>query len=267
MMPDLLLIGRQQETEQIGRLLRSGQSISVVGPRGVGKTTLLRHVTSAAILNPQQAPSERLIPIWFDNETLSRVGVLDFYSRLIQQFHQVAAEVSALFPTEVISFRDIRQWARQVQRSGVQLVIVLDDFERLAQNPLLDTEFFGSLRSLVTGFDMTYLTASRAPLSNLTYADSRMIGSPFFNIFHKVTLRPLSRAESRQMMYQLAVQAEVVLPDEIVTFVCALAEGRPGYLALAAQLVLRRWQDNNGAWQKTDYELAEREFLEKLPKE
>jgi len=233
----------------------------------MGKTALVRHVTSAAILNPRQAPSESLIPIWLDNETLSQVGALDFYVKLVQELQHVEAEVATISSSELASFRDVRRWARQVRRSGARLVIVLDDFENLARNPLLDAEFFGSLRSLATSFDVTYLTASCVPLSDLAYADPRMIGSPFFNIFHKVTLRPLSRAESRQIVHQLAVHAEVVLSDETLTFVCTLAEDIPDYLLNVAQLVLLRWRDNGGTWQNTDYELVKQEFLEKRAKE
>jgi hypothetical protein len=265
--PDSPFIDRQQEIQEIVRLLKLGQSIAVVGPPGIGKTALLRHLTSPAILGPHQTPSQQLTPIWFDCETLADVSQSDFYEALMQQYQQVAVGELVLSPTGPVGFRHVRRWARQVQQSGAQLIIVLDHFERLARNPLLDANFFGGLRSLATGFDVSYLTTSRLPLSDLPYADPQVIGSPFFNIFRKITLGPLNQAESRQMVSQLTMQADATLPDEIVTFVCTLAEGRPAHLELAAQLALEHWWQNEASWQETDYGLVAQQLREVLEKD
>lgn len=252
----LVPIGRQQELQQISHLLLRKQSVSVVGPPGIGKTTLLRYLVSVGLDGRARASPQTVVPVWLAGERLADVDEAGFYRALFRQTEPAVANSAIRSSSEPSGFRDARRWLRSVKRANADLIVVLDHFEQLAGNPALDANFFGGLRSLVADFDVSYLTASASPLSELPYADPQTAGSPFFNVFRQLSLDPLTAAESRQVVTLLSPD----LPAEIVTFVVDLAGGIPRTLTRATELARERWHGNNNHWSSTDNDWVTRQL-------
>jgi hypothetical protein len=82
---------------------------------------------------------------------------------------------------------------RNINRRGLRVVLILDDFEALSSNPRLGIGFFNVLRSITARYQLVLLTASIRPLIELTYSgcSSDIVSSPFFNIFASIFLAPL----------------------------------------------------------------------------
>jgi hypothetical protein len=95
-----------------------------------------------------------------------------------------------------------RQALRRLKQRGLRVVLILDEFEQLAVNPVLDVFFYNAWRSVASNHDVAFLTASARPLNDLTQPEKSQgaLSSPFFNIFPKITLGLLDEAEARSLI-------------------------------------------------------------------
>ena len=79
-----------------------------------------------------------------------------------------------------------------IGEQGLTTVLLLDEFEYVTQNPNFGSDFFGGLRALAIHQNLPLVTSTRRELVDLCHSDE-IKGSPFFNIFANVVLRPFGR--------------------------------------------------------------------------
>jgi energy-coupling factor transporter ATP-binding protein EcfA2 len=192
-------VGRSKEVQRILRLISYGQSVSIVGPAGCGKTWLLNHVARAALLEQHGICAAEHIFLRLSGRTFARVDQLacwsGFCAEILAQFKRVAGplydRVEEVEP-EIApgGHRGLRTLFRIARDCGLKPVLVLDDFDDLAQNRSLDDSFFAALRSLATGYEVIYLVASRLPLYELEKA--RPEASTLCGICQQFLLCPLA---------------------------------------------------------------------------
>ena len=82
---------------------------------------------------------------------------------------------------------------------GMTTVLLMDEFEYVTQNPNFKSDFFGGLRALAIHHGVALIPATRRELVDLCHSDE-IKGSPFFNIFANVVLRPFNRAEVDELL-------------------------------------------------------------------
>lgn len=195
-------VGRSKEIQRILGLISHGQSISVVGPAGCGKTWLLNHVAEADLLEQHGICAAKHIFVWLSGRTFARVDQFacwsGFCTEILAQFEQVASPLHDRLEEaepEIApgGHRGLRTLFRIAREYGFRPVLVLDDFDDLAQNRSLDDSFFAALRSLATGYEVIYLVASRRPLYELEKA--RPEASTLCGICQQFLLCPLAEQE------------------------------------------------------------------------
>lgn len=193
------LVGRSKEVQRILRLISYGQSVSVVGPAGCGKTWLLNHVAGAGLLEQHGICAAEHIFLWLSGRTFARVDQpacwSGFCTEILAQFGQVAGPLHDRLEEagpEIApgGHRGLRILFRIARDCGFKPILVLDDFDDLAQNRSLNDNFFAALRSLATGYEVIYLVASRRPLYELEKA--RPEASTLCGICQQFLLRPLA---------------------------------------------------------------------------
>ena len=237
--------GRENEIRQIAsRLLSSGrESTSVVGERRIGKTSLLLHLG-----DPQVAASLGLVPekyclIYIDFQGLVDITPQRFWERVLKKMkrsicHQeLVGEIDALLQMGSFDLFDLEDLFESISHTGLTTVLLLDEFEYVTQNPNFKTDFFGGLRALAIHHNLPLITSTRRELVDLCHSEE-IKGSPFFNIFASVFLRPLSRQDAMVLVDGYLKEAELsVSPDE-KELVIALGGGHPFFIQMAGHYLV-----------------------------
>lgn len=257
--------GRERETRQMLSLLGNGQSVSLVGQRRIGKTSLLFYLSTPEVyqqhgLNPLQS-----LFVYIDCGGLSNLNPPDLYRVFLEEIGDALPEQAQARQLEIpnnsqpITYRRFERALRGLTQQGWKLIILLDEFERMSLNPHLDPDFFSGLRALAGRYPIAYVTASKQPLLALTYADASTLSSPFFNIFAGVRLGLFSEADARVLLTGLAARAEITFTPATLDFILALAGPHPLFLQIAGFYAFELQQTKGSPLSAEDYaDLRER---------
>lgn len=228
--------GRQNEIDQIMGLLRNGQSVSLIGPRRIGKSSLLIHLSRPEV---QQAAgleaARKTLFLMVDCQELGGSPPEEVYESLFFGLEKTAKQIGLnLDPSsqDPGTYRAFDRLLHQISKKGGSVVVLLDEFELLAANEHLTPYFFARLRGLTTKYGMAYLTASQRPLFAIT-AEEEILSSPFFNIFVTLPLGLYSQEEARSLFSQRLADNEITFSDELVSYLTKLVGPHPFFLHLA----------------------------------
>lgn len=257
-----MFFGREHELQEIAAFLAGNQSVSMIGPRKIGKTSLLFHLLRPEIW-PTIGLDERNLFIYLDCEVLGEGGHAEIFGQFAAEMAaalderglppEPALETALTRPTR-LSFEAA---VRKLNQRGLRVVLILDEFERLSTNSALDVNFFNALRSAAGRYQLAFITASARPLIELTYSgrSQEILSSPFFNIFAPLFLGLLSREESLALIREPAAHAGRPFPEESQAFIYELAGGHPLALQVACFHAWRAAGDHAAIEQQTLQEL------------
>lgn len=191
--------GRQAELQAIvGRVgAISALSISIVGERRIGKSSLLWQVKQQAA--DLFHTGHRYVVVYLDLSSAAGSS-----NRLLMRTLRRELERAGLPAWNAADDGDLAALSDaledlEAQAADARLVLLLDEFESINDHP---AEFDGLLYALRAERQLGRLalvTASRTPLADLC-AQGRIVASPFFNIFTQVTLGPLDEAAWRALV-------------------------------------------------------------------
>ncbi|MFQ5398509.1 MAG: winged helix-turn-helix domain-containing protein [Anaerolineae bacterium] len=250
--------GREAEIEQVLGLLRNGQSVSVIGPRRIGKSSLLLHLRRPQVRKQLNLDSEQALFVLIDCQELGGAPAEEVYETLLNALYDAAQEAGV--PIEDVqregTYRTLDRFLRQLSQRGTAAVIMLDEFELLAGNELLTPYFFARLRGLTTKHGLAFLTASQRPLFAVT-AKQEILSSPFFNIFVTMPLGLFSEAEARALLQCRLEPTPIRFTDGLIEYLLFLVGPHPFFLHIAgyhAFQTLRRGQplENERDWAQLD---------------
>ncbi|MBX3060109.1 MAG: protein kinase [Anaerolineae bacterium] len=204
--------GRTQSVENLYSAIATRQSRSIVGERKMGKSSLLTFISSPDTLRQHGFDPTQFVFIYMDLEGMSNIGYDEFWPELLDQMALALPESQAELKAQAESlslqadarFMQVRRLLRRVERAGLRVVLMLDEFESLATNAAFDASFYGELRSLAGELGVTYITTSKRGLYDLTYQYADTLSSPFFNIFSEERLNLLPREEAVELLCGLS---------------------------------------------------------------
>ncbi|MFB0536700.1 MAG: winged helix-turn-helix domain-containing protein [Anaerolineae bacterium] len=257
---------RQREVSQVLGLLRNLQNAALVGPRRVGKTSLLFHLADPAIHADHGLSLDEYVFAYLDGEELTELDADQIRRAMMEELvaalgaggHEVP---SVVLPEGPLGYRAFRQAVRQLTQRGLKLIFCFDEFECLGANPHLGPGFFSSLRGLAGQFDAAYVTASKTLIQALTYAHAETLSSPFFNTFAHLHLGLFLDDDAQGLIEQLAAKAGVPLPSELIHFIVELAGPHPLLLQIAGFHAFELWQVRGEKWEEGDCDHLRRRFL------
>ena len=132
---------------------------------------------------------------------------------------------------------DLEDLFEMIASAGLTIVLLLDEFEYVTQNPNFGSDFFGGLRALAIHQNLPLVTATRRELVDLCHSDE-IKGSPFFNIFANVVLRPFSREEVYRMLDGYLVETALSFSPQEKELVIGLGGGYPFFIQMAGNYLV-----------------------------
>jgi len=195
--------GREREIRQItDRLLSSAfESTSIVGERRIGKTSLLKHLANPAVAKELGLSPDKYVVVYVDFQGSTRITAVRFWSRILRRIarrladDEIAVMAKELGEREEIDQFDLEDLFLEIEDRGLKLVLLMAEFEYVTKNKNFGLDFFAGLRALAIHFPLSLITATREPLVDLCHS-AAIQGSPFFNIFASVILRPFKTEEA-----------------------------------------------------------------------
>jgi serine/threonine protein kinase len=226
--------GRTGNLNEMAAFLRGNQSISIVGPRKIGKTSLLYHLMRRETRARLGLADEYLFT-YLDCEVLGESDHDEIYGIFAAEI-EATLEFSGLEVDEFVRMAvespgriAFERAVRRLNQQKLRLVLILDEFERLSTNPHLNVNFFNALRSAAGRYELAFITASALPLIQLTYSgkSQEILSSPFFNIFALMNLGLFPEAEAMQAIRNPAERAGAPFPEETAALLYKLVGGHP----------------------------------------
>ncbi len=226
--------GREAEINQIVGLCRNGQSASIVGPRRIGKSSLLLQLGRLSTVAPSDNDRYKTIFALVDCQELGGSPPEEIYEALLTSVTDSAFAVG--LNVESIqrpgTYRALDRALNAIVNAGISVVIILDEFELLAGNSRLTPYFFARLRGLTTKYGLAFLTASQRPLFAIT-ADKEILSSPFFNIFVTLSLGLFAIDEALDLLKRRLEGTPIEFSANLDRHIISLVGTHPFFLHIA----------------------------------
>jgi len=241
--------GRSEDLRQVVNRLRSSahESTSVVGERRIGKTSLLKHLDNPDVAVQLGLPPEKYCMVYIDFQGLTDITPQRFWQRVLRKMErsicmpELVPDIQEVRKMEAFDLFDLEDLFEVIGDAGLTTVLLLDEFEYVTQNPNFGSDFFGGLRALAIHQKLPLVTATRRELVDLCHSEE-IKGSPFFNIFANVVLRPFNRAEVVAMLDGYLSETELSLSDEEKEVIMQLGGGYPFFVQIAGNYMVEAKQ-------------------------
>ena len=241
--------GRSEDLRQIVNRLRSSahESTSVVGERRIGKTSLLKHLDTTEIAVELGLPPDEYCMVYIDFQGLTDITPQRFWQRVLRKMEraiclpELVPEIQEVRKMEEFDLFDLEDLFELIADEGLTTVLLLDEFEYVTQNPNFGSDFFGGLRALAIHQNLPLVTATRRELVDLCHSEE-LKGSPFFNIFANVVLRPFSQEEVFEMLDGYLAATDLAFSDEEKNLVIGLGGGYPFFTQMAGNYLVEAKQ-------------------------
>jgi hypothetical protein len=211
-------VGRESDLRQILSRVANMDNVSIVGPRRIGKSSLLQHIVATG----QQRLNQSYLFRYLDLQPLDSA----------EGFYNLACEIIAGQPGR--SYDDLKNAI-----DGKKIVLGLDEFEKSIEADF-GAEFFDEMRSLAQTGNLALIIATKAPLNQL-YLSHQGLTSGFPNIFTKVELGELTEADARAL-----VNKADCFNTEEMDFILRLAGKHPFWISFASALLYDAKQEARG---------------------
>ncbi len=250
--------GRAKELSRV--LSRVGgqrpQSVSIVGERRIGKSSLLFHLTWPEVRKRYLGQDGDLLVVFFDLQQLHDLPPEQFLQLLSDRIGKTTGETGP--GATAGGYREFQAVLERLAATGKRLILLFDEFDAITSNPLFRKEFYSFLRSMANNHAVSYVTSSRVELQALCHS-AEIADSPFFNIFSNLYLRPFDRSEALDLITIPSEQAGRPLApyaDQIID----IAGYLPFYLQIACSACFDCLEESPG--QPLSLPAVETRFLE-----
>ena len=216
--------GRSREIAFAADLLRQGQSLAISGPRRFGKTSLLFHLAHPDVAARRGLGADTTRWVYLDGGTLSGLDEQWFYGAVDQA---LGGE------DDTVPYTRFVERLRGLGAAGLRLVLAVDEFELVAANPHFGQVLFSRLRGLAAQHPLQFITASKDPLVELTFAHRETLSSPFFNILAPLHLGPLVEQEALDLLTTLSARGGRPFAPDALAYLLDLAGPHPLFLQVA----------------------------------
>ncbi|MDP9312261.1 MAG: helix-turn-helix domain-containing protein [Chloroflexota bacterium] len=216
--------GRAREVDFLADLLRQGQSIAISGPRRFGKTSLLFYLAHPDVAAAHGLGDDTTRRVYLDGGMLDGLNEEWFYGAIDRALGGTA---------DTISYPRFVERLRTLAAQNLRCILVVDEFELIAANPHFGRELFNRLRGLAAQLPLQFITASKDPLVQLTFAHPETLSSPFFNMFAPLSLTVLADDEAVDLLAVLSARGGRPFAPDTLGFLFELAGPHPLFLQVA----------------------------------
>ena len=219
--------GRAKEMADIYTRLKGGQSVSLIGERRIGKSSILNALDFEELKEFHDVGPEYHF-VLTDMQYISIRSEEDLLAYLVGQISD-SIDVDVWGESHRHSLELI---AVEAQKKGLRLVIMIDEFDYLLRSDQIPPQFYAFLRAWITRFRVPFVIASReGNFEKITESDDT--GSAFWNIFGNVYVGPFEESEAHELILQPAEGEGVEFDDKDVEQVLDLAGFFPMFIQIA----------------------------------
>ena len=228
--------GRSREIRKIYSRLDAPhpQSISVVGERRIGKSSLLNYIYQAKNRRKQMQNYDNAIFVYLDFQREMDYDVAKFINFLFSMFSYESKHDSDYTKREN-TLDELKRVVEELQERGKRMIILMDEFEAITKNEKFQEHFFAYLRSLANSYRVAYVTSSYEDLQRMCH-NKDISDSPFFNIFSNLPLRPFTEDDAMELI-TVPSEAEGVPLEPHAKEILELAGRFPLFLQIACSAV------------------------------
>jgi hypothetical protein len=225
-----LFSGRAEQLQTIKNLLLTMQSCSVVGPRRIGKSSLLFYLSRPSYHAKEYPPEYKFI--FLDLQELSGAKVEDFFVTVFSRLRRVYPDLAPVDANIDASMSGFRRLLAEISDAGTKLILCLDEFEMLSQNSNFSADFFTLLRGLCSNYNFVLVTSSRKSLFDLCHQRDLQT-SQLWNIFVELPLGPMKPDEIQTLIRQYLKRGNLSIHQEYIDRTLALAGCHPFFVQIA----------------------------------
>lgn len=216
--------GRESEQKRLWENIKNSQSMMIVGPSKIGKSSLLYMLT-----RPDQA-TPPYVTAYLDLQVRRYADLPEMLNAAFGQWvHQIGA--TDRMP-HLDGMRDFSRWVKALNQKELKPVLCLDGIEALFKEPLaLSKKDFGRWQTLAEENQLTFLFASIRPFTTLLQINKLETGFP--TVFQRLDLGLLEATAVRDMLEKPMEQANLALPAGLIEQLYQLCGPHPFYLQIA----------------------------------
>lgn len=224
--------GRKKEIRKIYSRLDAPQpqSISIVGDRRIGKSSLLNFVYNRKNRKRNMQNYDNTIFVYLDFQRSVDFDVTKFIDFVFNVFGY-ETKAGRKYSEREKTLDDFKEVIEELNQDGRRIILLMDEFEVITNNEKFEEDFFSFLRSMANSYKVAYVTSSCDELQRLCHNED-ISDSPFFNIFSNLPLKPFSREEAIEL---------ISIPSKIEGFPLEKYSGRilelSGYFPLYIQIL------------------------------
>lgn len=181
--------------------------------------------------------------VYIDFQGLTDITPVRFWQRVLRKIErsiclpELVPQIQTLRDLNSIDLFDLEDMFEAIASRGLTTVLMLDEFEYVTQNPNFGSDFFGGLRALAIHQNLPLVTATRRELVDLCHSEE-LKGSPFFNIFANVVLRPFNHSEVLEMLDGYLQGSPIQFSDREKELVLGLGGGYPFFCQMAGHYLV-----------------------------
>lgn len=222
--------GRRKEITRIFSRIGASrpQSVSIVGERRIGKSSLLNYIYALETRNQLLDSSSNHIFVFMDLQQKRYSSIESFFADFLALLSEATNETIITPNTD---FDSVRRVFADLHRRRNKLIVLFDEFDAITANKVFNLDFFSFLRSAANNYDLAYVTSSAKELQVLCHTD-QIADSPFFNIFTNIYLRPFTQEEAITLIREPSKVAGIAL-EAFSKDIFSLAGYFPFFLQIA----------------------------------
>ena len=197
--------GRMTELQLAYEMLISGESVNIVGPRRIGKSSLLKVLPIPEMqqkLIGEKLFQENIVAISMNLQDATQQTPFQFLSAIAEQMPLGDENIT----TEILAYADFKNLLNILKAKNFRLLLLIDEFDEVTHNSQFDLTFFNTLRAYQQQYSLMYVAASVKSVKEI--ADRVENASPFFNIFRYVPLSLLTEDAANDLICKDAALAQ-----------------------------------------------------------
>ena len=253
-----MFFGRTSDLTRIYAMLANTQSVSIVGDRRIGKSSLLYCLARPEVqARIGRYDFSNYFFIHIDLQGSVYKKAVEFLQYLLDKIRlQIKEDWLPAIDQAAESQDAFETTIGEINRRGFKLVLLMDEFDYVTRNERFNADFFSFMRYIATNYDLSIVTVSQKRLAELCHIG--IADSPFFNIFAVVSLDALTGEEARELMTIPSLKAGYPLADD-AGWLLELAGTQPIFVQIACFYLLEaRAGLSNG--EEPDYEAVRQLF-------
>lgn len=245
-------IGREAVIPHIYDRLRHTEDCSIIGPRSIGKTSLLHYISNKEVLRKYHLDPKKYIFVYCDlqrfgenaqikdfyyemfSSTISQINLSDLITEEeINRINKESGNVITKINRSLFETDDLESLIGALSERDYSLVYMFDEFESIANNPTFDYSFYGQLRAISGNpvFKVAIITSSKKSIYDLTFVEE-IKTSPFFRYFEDFKLGPMNIEEVRGF-FRLAAKNGFIFSSRMRNLIEEWSGGHPFLVQLA----------------------------------